>query len=144
MTPIRREFLKYLMSDFDREGLIYLVRFTMVNQDGPHLNENQFLRILRRTRYHVWCSHHRYFYLESIRFRISLLSGAIPIKILMAPSPELKSSLFPYLLHTRESFPSAMREFDFEKVRQRFLDDYCEHPTLESGILNFLDSSGSL
>ena len=45
MTPIRQEFLTYLMSHFDREGLIYLVRFTMVTQAGPHLNEEQFLRV---------------------------------------------------------------------------------------------------
>ncbi len=125
----------------DRGGLLYMVHFTPVSETGPHLNEQQFHETLSHTRYQIWCSHHPYFYIESIRIRMSLLAGAVPIKVQFLPFPE--STPFSYLIFDRDTFATGLRNLDFERTRQRLYDDYCAMPLLETAFVSFFDKYSS-
>ncbi len=58
-----------LVQSVDPSGFVYLPPLSPVTKDGPHLNEQQYQAVLRRSRFHVWCSHHGAFFMEFDRFR---------------------------------------------------------------------------
>ncbi|MEP7292525.1 MAG: hypothetical protein ABI835_12125 [Chloroflexota bacterium] len=140
ITPIRLDFLQDLLEKLDRRGFVYMVPFGAVTETGPDLNEDQFNQVLARTQYQIWCSHHPFFYIESLRFRMALLAGALPIKVDFTPFPG--NSLFTYLIYGRDNFADGVRGLDFEATRQRFLSDFCAQPSLEAGLLKFLREVG--
>ncbi len=87
VTPHRAALVDHLVRQVDPTGFAYLPNVAPYTETGsPHLNQGQFEAVLRRTRYQVWCSHHPHFYMEPERFRTSLLTGGVPIKIRLARS----------------------------------------------------------
>lgn len=78
-TPARVELIYRLVRNFDPSGFFYLPELSPITEDGPHLNEEQYLRVLSKARYQIWSSHHQGIYLEGERFRASLLTGSIQI-----------------------------------------------------------------
>jgi hypothetical protein len=124
-----------LVCEYDARGVFYLPKLEPVTADGPHLNEAQFHRVLGHTRYQVWCSHHPGFYLEGERFRASLLTGGVPLKINQQTVPASTTALFDYLLLNSADFPARMRTLDFAATRQRFAADFYRLPGLSESLL---------
>jgi len=120
--------------EVDPGGFVYLPRLVPVTQDGPHLNEEQFQRVLQRTRFQIWRSHHDYFYMESERFRMSALAGCVPVKLVRPWETGDPNLPFRGLLIDEDQAAERLRELHFEtswgKVRQEFL----MRPSLEDGL----------
>lgn len=141
-THDRVELVYRLVKEFDPAGFFYLPELSPVTEDGPHLNEQQFLRVLSKARYQVWSSHHRGVYLEGERFRASLLTGSIPLKVMLNNTALPQNTLFPYLLAAEQTFTDRLRSFEFQQIRQRFVADFQRLPALAeslSEVVNRID-----
>ena len=89
----------HLIQAVDPRGLVYMPGTSPYTEKGsPHLNQQQFERVLRQTRYQIWCSHHPYFYMETERFRTSLLTGGVPIRIVHSRAEVPESTPLRYLI----------------------------------------------
>jgi glycosyltransferase involved in cell wall biosynthesis len=145
-TPDRVALVDYLIREFDPRGFVYLPHLhTPVKERGsPHLNEQQFDAVLLRTRYQIWCSHHEAFYVEGERFRMSLLSGGVAVKVIAGPEHRRATAPFPYLMIEERSLARQLRSFDFEEVRRRFRDDFRAIKPLRDGLADFLTGAGVL
>jgi hypothetical protein len=141
LTQARAALVESLVREVDPRGFVYIPQCAPYLEKGsPHLNQQQFEAVLRQTRYHVWCSHHSAFYMESERFRMSLLAGAIPVKVLVSPVRHPNSAPFEYLMVEEEDLAERLRTSDFEAVRQRFRDDFRQIKPLKAGLAEFLAS----
>ena len=134
-TTERVKLATRLVCEYDARGFFYLPKLEPVTAEGPHLNEAQFYRVLGHTRYQVWCSHHAGFYLEGERFRASLLTGGVPLKINLQPMASAATTLFDYLLLNGADFPARMQALDFTATRQRFAADFHRLPGLSESLL---------
>ena len=134
LTPVRFHLLKQLTEKYDRQGFVYLVHFTPVTETGPHLNQQQFHQVLQKSRFKIWCSHHQYPYIESIRFRLALLAGALPIKIDLFPPDFAQPVPFAELMLPEAEFVERLRGLEFAAARQRFVTEFCQLPSLENSL----------
>jgi hypothetical protein len=138
-TPDRTALVDYLVRKVDPRGFVYIPRLAPYQEkDSPHLNEQQFDAVLRRTRYQIWSSHHHAFYMESERFRMSLLAGGVPVKVLCRPLPPGEDAPFSYLMVEQAALAGRLGSFDFHEVRRRFRDDFRRVQTLRAGLAEFL------
>ncbi len=141
MTEDRVRLVQRIMSEVDLRGFVYMPTLAPFTASGPHLNEQQLMSVLGQARYQIWCAHHTYFYLESERFRQSVLAGAVPIKLLTTALP---SGPFPFtdFVLDEETFPQQLRAMDFPTMQQRAIDEFKALPGLEEGILSHLALTG--
>jgi hypothetical protein len=137
-SPSRVELVERLVREVDPAGFVYLPRLVPVTQDGPHLNEEQFQRVLRRTRFQIWRSHHDHFYMESERFRMSALAGCVPVKLVRAWEQADPSLPFRALLIDEEEAAARLRELHFEHAWEQVRDEFLARPTLEEGLSELL------
>jgi len=141
MTEDRVRLVQRIMSEVDSRGFVYMPALAPFTASGPHLNEQQLMRVLGQARYQIWCAHHAYFYLESERFRQSVLAGAVPIKLLTAPLPTAPFPFKDFVLD-EETFPKQLRAMDFPTMQQRAIDEFKALPGLEEGVLSHLALTG--
>jgi hypothetical protein len=113
-----------------------------VADGGPHLGEQSFLAVLGRAAVQVWCSHHDYFYMESERFRMSLLAGCVPVKAVPQPSADAALLPFHYLMPAVADLPGFLRDMDLPATWARFTDEFLALPSLEDGIGEVLAAFG--
>ena len=141
MTEDRVRLVQRIMSEVDLRGFVYMPTLAPFTASGPHLNEEQLMSVLGQARYQIWCAHHTYFYLESERFRQSVLAGAVPIKLLTTALP---SGPFPFtdFVLDEETFPQQLRAMDFPTMQQRAIDEFKALPGLEEGMLSLLARMG--
>ena len=137
LTDSRIALTHHLVQSVDPSGFVYLPPISPVTKDGPHLNEQQYRAVLRRSRFHVWCSHHETFYMEFDRFRESALAGGVPIKVIFGPLPPDRPRPFSNLMLPFADFAVRLRGMDFSRVRDQFLAEYEGLPTVESELLGF-------
>jgi hypothetical protein len=128
--------------EVDPGGFVYLPQLTPFNEKGPHLNEAQFNSILQRTRYHVWCSHHGHFYMESERFRNSALAGCLPVKVSSGPHDVHEELPFGYLLFDERDLTERLREMRFGETWDRFAGEYCTRQSLEQALMSLPCAQG--
>jgi hypothetical protein len=88
---------------------------------------------MERARLQIWCSHHEHFYVESERFRNSLLTGGVPVKILLQSAPG-NGLPFARFMPMYEEFVEMVRGMDFETAREDFVQEFKGLPTLEAGL----------
>ena len=139
MSPIRLTFLEFLMNHLDANGLVYVVHFSPVTEDGPHLNEDQYKRVLCRTRLNIWCSHHAFFYLECIRFRISFLTGSLPIKVdYYEHKHDPKLPFLNFVVIPDNTVETVMGSDFLCHARDQFIQEFCTLPPLEESLRNML------
>jgi hypothetical protein len=134
----RAELAYRLVREAAPGGFVYLPRLSPVTESGPHLNGRQFAQVLSRARVQVWCSHHPHFYMESERFRDSLLSGSVPLKVVdRSPDP---SRVFPfeYLVTRQADAPAWLRRTPYGHAWRRFREEFLALPSLEAGLAAFL------
>lgn len=138
VSASRAELADRLVREVDPAGFVYLPRLVPVTEDGPHLNDEQFRRVLSRARYQVWRSHHDYFYMESERFRTSALAGCVPVKVIRPwesadpDLPFLRCLVDPWNLGAR------VRDADFAQTWLEFRDEFLAAPTIERGLARVL------
>ncbi|MCE7948942.1 MAG: hypothetical protein DYG88_16085 [Chloroflexi bacterium CFX4] len=131
----RMLFAHRLIKRCGANGILYLPHLTHITEEGPHINGEQLQKILERTRYYIWVSHHDYFYVESERFRNALMAGSVPIKVQdHEPTDESARLPFTYLMLNETDFDEQLRAFDYADVRDRFIRDYLTLPSLEAGV----------
>jgi hypothetical protein len=144
-TPERVALVDHLLRFVDTRGFVYLPGLAPYTETGsPHLNQEQLETVLRKTRYQVWCSHHNFFYMEPERFRLSLLTGSVPVKVVASKAGVPEDMPFPYLVMRWQEVPDRLRGEVFTEVRRRFQDDFTRLPTLTEGLARFLVQAGVL
>lgn len=142
-TPDRVALVDHLVRHVDPGGFVYVPTLAQYREKGsPHLNEQQFERVLRQSRYQVWCSHHRHFYMEPERFRMSALTGSVPAKVVPAAEAVPADAPFRYLVMTPQELPGRLAVGAFERVRERHRRDWLASPTLAAGLSGVLDDLG--
>lgn len=134
LTSRRANLVNRLVNEFDPCGFVYLARLEPVTEHGPHLNERQFLSVLRQARYQIWCSQQSWFYLEGERFRMSLLSGGVPIKVLTTSDLSTTTIHFRYLIVEMDNCIKYLRSLDCQSIYHRFASEFLAFPSLESSL----------
>jgi hypothetical protein len=130
-TPERIALVDYLLQVVDARGFVYMPTLAPYPEKGsPHLNQQQFETVLRRTRYQVWCSHHSLFYMEPERFRTSLLTGGLPIKVLAESTLTPTAAPFGYLMTPHRELAERMTSTGYYELRQRYHDEWRAAPSL--------------
>ena len=142
-TRQRTNLVRQLVREVDSGGFVYMPYLTPFTEDGPHLNEEQFLTVLEHACYQIWCSHHDWFYMEGERFRQSLLAGGVPIKVVVSPPDTVQPLPFSYLLVSEERLAETVQAMDFAAIRQRATDEICALPLLEESLLQALVLMGA-
>jgi hypothetical protein len=144
-TPERIALVDYLIREVDPRGFLYMPTCAPYTEKGsPHLNQRQFETVLRRAQYQIWSSHHSAFYMEGERFRMSLLAGGVPVKVLAAPLDSRHGAPFSYLMVQQKELGARLRHFDFQDVRNRFREEFTRIKPLATGLAEFLSSVGIL
>jgi hypothetical protein len=142
-TPDRAALVDRLVQAVDPRGFVYMPAPVPYTEKGsPHLNQQQFERVLRRTRYQVWCSYHRYFYMEPERFRSSLLTGGVPVKIVDSSREVPASAPLGYLMMEAADAGERLTARVFPRLRRRFRDDWRRFPTLTQEMARALRDVG--
>jgi hypothetical protein len=145
VTLHRAALVDRLVQQVDPCGFVYLPLLGKVTSRGsPHLNEAQYATVLRRCRYHIWCAHHKHFYMESERFRMSLLAGCVPIKVVAADQAVPPGLVFGELVLSEADVARRLRTFDFRAVRHRFREEFRNLPSLSESLAMFLRKRGIL
>jgi hypothetical protein len=138
-TPYRVALVDHLLQSVDPGGFVYLPFPAPYTEKGsPHLNQEQFEMVLRQTRYQIWCSHHHHFYMEPERFRTSLLTGGVPVRILDSPNDVPPDAPFSYLMMDAEQVGPRLRNGNFQRVRGRFHSDWQRAPLLSEELSRVL------
>lgn len=144
-TPHRAALVDLLVRAVDPRGFVYLPALAPYTEQGsPHLNQGQYEAVLRRTRFQLWCSHHHHFYMEPERFRTSLLTGGVPVKVVESKAGLAESAPFRYLVVHEDDLRTWLRAGAFDRVRRRFRDDFRRMKNLEHGLADFLVKVGVL
>ncbi len=138
-TEDRAALAERLVREVHPSGFLYLSRLSPVTEESPHLNERQYQSVLRRSQFHVWCSHHETFYAEGERFRISALCGGVPIKVYRQPPPPELVVPFSSFMLPEADFSSRLRAMDFSTAMGSFLDEFESLPLLESELVRLFD-----
>jgi hypothetical protein len=142
-NPYRAALVDQILQTVSPDGFVYLPTVAPYTQKGsPHLNQRQYEAVLRRTRYQLWCSHHEHFYMEPERFRTSLLTGSVPIKVVGDSARVPKDAPFSYLMMEAAGLRSRLQPDLFPRVRQRFVRDFQAFPTLAQELASVLTEIG--
>jgi hypothetical protein len=143
MTAHRAALADRLVQCVNPRGFLYMPTMAPYTESGsPHLNQEQFERVLRRTRYQVWRSHHPYFYMETERFRTSLLTGGVPIKIVESRDEVPESVPLRELVIEAADVGERLTAGAFAGLRRRFRDDWRRFPTLSQALADVLEEIG--
>ncbi len=142
-TGERLRLVERLVQEYDPAGFVYLVRHVPYQENGPHLGGQQLNRVLQSTRYKIWCSHHPYYYLESIRFRLALTNGCVPVKIIAGSQNANPAAPFSSLIFSEMDWIDRLRALDFETARRDFVAQFLSLPSLESSVSALLSKWGT-
>src|SRR3954447_19183998 len=143
VTPERAALVDHLVQKVDPRGFVYMPGTAPYTEKGsPHLNQQQFERVLGQTRYQIWCSHHAYFYMETERFRTSLLTGGVPIKIVESRAAIPGSAPLDYLILEPGEVEGRLTDDLFLQLRGRYRQDWRGFPALSAGIARVLAPAG--
>jgi hypothetical protein len=143
ITESRVALVDHLVHNVHPSGFVYIPSLAPYTEtDSPHLNQQEFERVLEHTRFQVWRSHHEYFYLEPERFRSSLLTGGVPIKVVDAKQETPDGAPFGYLTMPIEDLATRLTASTFDAMLARFRADWKRLPTLAQGLRTVLDDAG--
>jgi hypothetical protein len=142
VTPNRAALVDHLIQKIDPRGFVYMpTAAPYTEKDSPHLNQEQFERVLHRTRYQVWCSHHAHFYMEPERFRTSLLTGGVPIKVVLSRCEVPRTAPLSYLMPEAHQVGDRLSDRVFERLRRLFRQDWGRFPSLRAEIGRVLEDA---
>jgi hypothetical protein len=142
-TPYRVALVDHLIQTVSPQGFVYIPEPAAYTEKGsPHLNQQQFENVLRHTRYQVWCSHHSHFYMEPERFRLSLLTGGVPIRVVSSRQEMPPAVPFPYLLLEWRELGEHLTVWAFSRLRERLRQDWQTFPLLAEELAHLLQIPG--
>jgi hypothetical protein len=142
-TPHRVALVDHLVQWVDPRGFVYMPPPSPCTETGsPHLNQQQFERVLSRTRFQIWCSGHSHFYMETERFRTSLLTGGVPIKIVESRAGIPASIPLDYLMLERADIGERLAGHTYARLLRRFRDDWRRFPMLHQELARVLGELG--
>jgi hypothetical protein len=120
-TRDRADVADVLVGSLSPSGLLFMPGLRPFYQDGSQNFSAEALdRVLRKTRYYVWTSHHRFPYHEGLRSLHAIRNGAIPVKI-----DPLFAHVFrdiPWVYHSVNAFTEAIEKHGQKALFQRSLD----------------------
>jgi hypothetical protein len=139
-SPDRAALVDILVREIDPRGFVYIphLHHPCTEKGSPHLNQQEFDKVLRRAQYQIWCAHHNSFYMECERFRMSLLAGGVPVKVLTHARAGQRKMPFSSLMIEERDLSRRLREFDFHEVRRQFREEYRRITPLKIGLAQFL------
>jgi len=139
LTGPRVALVDHLVHNVHPSGFVYMPSLAPYTEtDSPHLNQQEFERVLMHSRYQIWCSHHEHFYLEPERFRSSLLTGGVPIKVVDPKSSAPERAPFKYLTMPADDLASRLSPPAFPRMLERFRSDWNRLPSLAQGLREIL------
>ena len=142
-TPNRVTLVDRLVQEIDPGGFVYLPRIGPIfEKNSPHLNQAQYETVLRHTRYQIWCTHHDVFYMESERFRMSLLGGSVPLKVVPSRRKCPPGIPFDFLLVEEDELARFLLQCSFPLLRRRFLEEFRSRPSLKDSLGEYLARAG--
>ncbi|HEY7423251.1 MAG TPA: hypothetical protein VH682_03320 [Gemmataceae bacterium] len=143
-SPDQVGVIGHLVRTVDPSGFIYVPHLSSTCPEKPScpLNYRQLDAVLRRTRYLIWWPHEGDCYSESERLRMTLLAGAVPVKLLAASGPVSVPGPFDYLMMPVDAVGQMLASLDFEQVRQRFRADFRQLKGLKVGLAGHLVDAG--
>ncbi len=131
-TPDRAAFVDFLVSEVASDGFVYIPPLEPITEKGsPHLNHDQFLRVLSSSKFHTWCSHHHFFYMEPERFRLPLLSGCVPLKVLLEGQNIPHEAPLRQALVTRHELKRAVIDGAYEDLFETLATEYASRRLAE-------------
>jgi hypothetical protein len=120
-TKDRADVAHVLAQNLSPSGLVFMPGLRPFYQEGSHnLSAEALDRVLRKTRYYVWTSHHRVPYHEGLRSLHAIRNGAIPVKI-----DPLFAHVFrdiPWVYPSVTAFTEAIQTHGQQALYQRSLD----------------------
>jgi hypothetical protein len=144
-TVHRVALVNNLITRVDPRGFVYMPNLGKVAvKDVQQLSQRQYETVLRKCHYQIWLSQDQHFCLESERFRLSLLTGCVPIKVISEDEDRPSSLHFDYLVLRESEAAEKIRQFDFYEMRRRFRADFLAFPSLAEGLARFLISRSLL
>ncbi len=143
VTAYRAALVDHLIQQVDPRGFVYIPPLSPYTEtNSPHLNQTQYEQVLGKTRYQVWCSHHSHFYMEPERFRTSLLTGGVPIKIIDDRHQQPAGAPLDYLMIEAAEVGSIRSDHAFARLRRRFVQDWARFPSLAQELVTVLSEAG--
>jgi hypothetical protein len=134
----RAALVDQLVQEAGTDGFVYLGTRTPVREQGsPHLSPSQLEHVLKQTRCYVWSAAEIRFHLESERFRMALLAGCLPVKVLFEP---LTAAGVPFhgCLVTRARLREVFHPDRLAVLWEAFRGEYLDLPTLEASLAGLL------
>jgi hypothetical protein len=142
-APQRAALADYLVQHAQPGGAVYLTSRPLgPSVPGRSLDRPAYERLLRSARFQVWCSRHLSFHLEPARFRMSVLAGCVPIKVVLTPHLEGEGGPFPYLVTDLMRLPALVDPGRGPTLWRRLRADYLALPSLAAGLAGLLGSFG--
>ncbi|MGF1472186.1 MAG: hypothetical protein ACFB50_10660 [Rubrobacteraceae bacterium] len=139
----RAELLMDLIEEVNPGGFVFLPkaharrRQAILEKTHWMLSPSELSRVLKHTRYYVWCSRHSFKYYESFRFIEALLAGAVPCKIV--GEDFWKETDVPCIFSSVEDFGKRIRSVGFDRMFQSSRDYYLSWGLLSEHLRKVLD-----
>jgi hypothetical protein len=120
MVKKRAELVAELVEKVDPGGFVFMPksrvpkRKALLATDHWRMSPFGLARVLRRTRYYVWCSGHEFKHYESFRFVDALLAGAVPCKI--DEEGPWKDTRIPCVFPSVEGFKECIDKEGFDRM----------------------------
>jgi hypothetical protein len=120
MVPKRVSLVAELVERVDPGGFVFMPksrmprRKTLLATDHWRISPFELSKVLRRTRYYVWCSRHEFKHFESFRFVDALLAGAVPCKI--DEKGSWKDTRIPGVFPSVEGFKDCIDDEGFDRM----------------------------
>ena len=128
-TRDRADIADILARKLSPAGLVFMPGLRPFYQEGSrNLSADALDRVLRKTRYYLWTSHHRVPYHEGLRSLHAIRNGAIPVKI-----DPLFAHVFreiPWVYESVAAFTGAIEKHGQQALYQRALDYVLSRGTL--------------
>jgi hypothetical protein len=132
-TFTRVALVDYLVQAIHPSGFVYLPSLGVIKDKGsPHINQQQYEMVLRKTLFQVWCSHHSHFYLEVERYRTSLITGSVPIKTISSLGTVPDQVPMRFALCREEDLIERMSPDRYPELRDQHWNEWQRLPTLSA------------
>lgn len=127
-TAERVRFAQQMLSAFGPECFLFMPEVRPVRPGAGMLSPAALQRVLDKTTFYAWCSHHDYPYYESFRFLDAVLAGSIPCKIDKRAVPD--SADLPHTYPSIEALAAAVEERPGEDLFEEHREYALAHGSL--------------